>query len=51
MGQFLLPVLGFFALLLLFGAFFTVKQQTAAIIERFGKLITYLKRKIISRSL
>lgn len=37
MGQFLLPVLGFFALLLLFGAFFTVKQQTAAIIERFGK--------------
>ncbi len=37
MGQFLLPILGFFALLLLFGAFFTVKQQTAAIIERFGK--------------
>lgn len=37
MGQFILPVLGFFALLILLGAFFTVKQQTAAVIERFGK--------------
>lgn len=32
-----LYVLLFFALIILFSAFFTVKQQTAAIVERFGK--------------
>lgn len=31
------PILVFLALILAFGAFFTVKQQTAAVIERFGK--------------
>ena len=33
---FLIPVI-FFGLIILISAFFTVKQQTAAIIERFGK--------------
>ncbi len=33
----ILPVLGLIGLFLLFSIFFTVKQQTAAIIERFGR--------------
>lgn len=37
MGNFLLIPLAFIALVILFSSFFTVKQQTAAIIERFGK--------------
>ena len=37
MGQFFLPVIIFFGVIILISAFFTVKQQTAAIIERFGK--------------
>lgn len=32
-----LPIILFFAVVILFSALFTVKQQTAAIIERFGK--------------
>ncbi|WP_340200982.1 SPFH domain-containing protein [Ascidiimonas sp. W6] len=32
-----LPILLFFGLIILFGAFFIVKQQTAVAIERFGK--------------
>ncbi|MHA6698089.1 SPFH domain-containing protein [Chryseobacterium sp. A301] len=34
----ILGILGFIALLILFASFFIVKQQTAAIVERFGKL-------------
>ncbi len=37
MGQFFLILLVFFGLLIFISAFFIVKQQTAAIIERFGK--------------
>ena len=37
MGQFLLIPILFFAIVILISSFFTVKQQTAAIIERFGK--------------
>jgi len=37
MGQFLLIPLVFFAVVILISALFIVKQQTAAIIERFGK--------------
>ncbi|SMC39249.1 SPFH domain-containing protein [Cellulophaga tyrosinoxydans] len=36
MNYLLVPIL-FFGLVILFSSFFTVKQQTAAIIERFGK--------------
>ncbi|WP_158975041.1 SPFH domain-containing protein [Cellulophaga sp. L1A9] len=36
MNYLLIPIL-FFGLVILFSSFFTVKQQTAAIIERFGK--------------
>ena len=36
MSLFMYPFL-FFGALILFAAFFVVKQQTAAIIERFGK--------------
>ncbi|MBU2995903.1 SPFH domain-containing protein [Cellulophaga baltica] len=36
MGYLLIPLI-FFGLVILFSSFFTVKQQTAAIIERFGK--------------
>tara|TARA_R110002051_G_scaffold127250_2_gene200939 strand:+ start:13354 stop:14280 length:927 start_codon:yes stop_codon:yes gene_type:complete len=35
--QYLLIPIIFFGLIILFSSFFTVKQQTAAIIERFGK--------------
>ncbi|NJB71472.1 regulator of protease activity HflC (stomatin/prohibitin superfamily) [Saonia flava] len=37
MGNFIFIPLIFFGLLILFSSFFTVKQQTAVIIERFGK--------------
>ncbi|MDL5510278.1 SPFH domain-containing protein [Arenibacter sp. M-2] len=37
MGSFLLIPLLLFGLIILFSSFFTVKQQTAVIIERFGK--------------
>jgi regulator of protease activity HflC (stomatin/prohibitin superfamily) len=37
MGQFILIPILFFAVILLISSFFVVKQQTSAIIERFGK--------------
>ncbi len=37
MGSFILIPLLFFGLIILFSSFFTVKQQTAVIIERFGR--------------
>ncbi|WP_299363680.1 SPFH domain-containing protein [Winogradskyella sp.] len=37
MGQFVLIPIIFFSLIILISAFFIVKQQTAAVIERFGK--------------
>ena len=37
MGQFILIPIIFFSLIILISAFFIVKQQTAAIVERFGK--------------
>jgi len=37
MGQFILIPIIFFGLIILISSFFVVKQQTAAIIERFGK--------------
>ncbi|MGM5469129.1 SPFH domain-containing protein [Flavobacteriaceae bacterium LMO-SS05] len=37
MGQFVLFPLIFFGVIILISSFFTVKQQTAAIIERFGR--------------
>ena len=37
MTQIFFPILIFFGLIILISSFFTVKQQTAAIIERFGK--------------
>lgn len=37
MGAFLIPVLLVIVFFLLLGTFFTVKQQTAAVVERFGK--------------
>ena len=37
MTFFFLPLFGFLAVILMFGAFFIVKQQTAAVIERLGK--------------
>lgn len=37
MGQYLLIPIILFALIVLISSFFTVKQQTAAIVERFGK--------------
>lgn len=37
MGQFILVPIIFFGLIIIISSFFVVKQQTAAIIERFGK--------------
>lgn len=37
MGQFILVPIIFFGLIILISSFFMVKQQTAAIVERFGK--------------
>ena len=37
MGQFIIIPILFFGLIILISAFFIVKQQTAAVIERFGK--------------
>lgn len=39
MSLFLIPII-FFGLIILFASFFVVKQETAAIIERFGKFQT-----------
>jgi len=39
-GIFLIPVLLVIGFFLLVGTFFTVKQQTAAVVERFGKFTT-----------
>ncbi|WP_299675438.1 SPFH domain-containing protein [uncultured Dokdonia sp.] len=39
MGKFLIPVLLFFAIIIILSGIFMVKQQTAAIVERFGKFI------------
>ncbi len=39
MGQFILPAIIVFAFIVLISAFFIVKQQTAAIIERFGRFV------------
>ncbi|MBE0611492.1 MAG: SPFH domain-containing protein, partial [Dehalococcoidia bacterium] len=36
-GLIILGVVAVLALILLFSAFFTVEQQTAAVVERFGK--------------
>ena len=38
--NFSLIIISFFGLLLLFAALFTVKQQTAVIVERFGKFLS-----------
>ncbi len=40
MNFLLIPILFLTLLLLLFGAFFIVKQQSAAIVERFGKYVS-----------
>jgi len=37
MGYVIFPVIAFFTIILLFSAIFVVKQQTAAVVERFGK--------------
>ncbi|TVZ52643.1 SPFH domain-containing protein [Dokdonia sp. Hel_I_53] len=39
MGQIVLPVLIFLAILIIISGIFMVKQQTAAVVERFGKFI------------
>jgi regulator of protease activity HflC (stomatin/prohibitin superfamily) len=39
MGPFMIALL-FFGLIILFSSFFTVKQQTAVIVERFGKFLS-----------
>jgi len=40
MNFLLIPILSLALLLLLFGAFFIVKQQSAAVVERFGKYVS-----------
>ena len=40
MNYFLVPILSILFIFLLFGTFFIVKQQSAAIVERFGKFIS-----------
>lgn len=40
MGDFILIPIIFFGLIILFSSFFTVKQQSAAVIERFGKFLS-----------
>ncbi|MDP2058979.1 MAG: SPFH domain-containing protein [Flavobacteriaceae bacterium] len=37
MESYVLPIILFFALIIVFAGIFTVKQQTAALVERFGK--------------
>lgn len=39
-GYFLLPILIIFGMVILFSGIFTVKQQSAAIIERFGRFMS-----------
>jgi len=40
MGDFIIIPIVFFVLVLLFASFFVVKQQTAVILERFGKFLS-----------
>ena len=40
MNYFLVPILSILFIFLLFGTFFIVKQQSSAIVERFGKFIS-----------
>ena len=40
MNYLLVPILSILFILLLFGAFFIVKQQSAAVVERFGKFVS-----------
>ena len=40
MGEFILIPIIFFGLIILLSSFFTVKQQSAAIVERFGKFLS-----------
>lgn len=40
MGDFILIPIVFFGLLLVFASFFVVKQQTAVVLERFGKFLS-----------
>ena len=40
MNYFLVPILSILFIFLLFGTFFIVKQQSAAIVERFGKFVS-----------
>ena len=37
MSYFIVPIIAFIFIFLLFGTFFIVKQQSAAVVERFGK--------------
>ena len=37
MSYFIIPIIAFIFIFLIFGTFFIVKQQSAAVIERFGK--------------
>jgi regulator of protease activity HflC (stomatin/prohibitin superfamily) len=40
MNYLLIPILSILFILLLFGTFFVVKQQSAAVVERFGKFVS-----------
>ena len=40
MNYLLVPILSILFILLLFGTFFIVKQQSAAVVERFGKFVS-----------
>lgn len=40
MGTFILPIILFFGVIIILSGIFMVKQQTAAVIERFGKFVT-----------
>ena len=40
MNYLLVPILSILFILLLFGTFFVVKQQSAAVVERFGKFVS-----------
>ena len=37
MSYFIIPIIAFIFIFLIFGTFFIVKQQSAAVVERFGK--------------
>jgi len=38
-GVFILAAVAFFLLTIVFGSYFTVQQQSCAIVERFGKYV------------